>query len=81
MKGKNYKMKVRPAIMYGLKMVANKKKTGEVELKMLRLPLAVTRLDQIRNEFIGDSKNERFGDSYRGKGEVVLICSEKGEWI
>lgn len=48
---------------------------------MLRLPLAVTRLDQIRNEFIGDSKNERFGDSYRGKGEVVLICSEKGEWI
>lgn len=26
MKGKNYEMKVRPAIMYGLKTVANKKK-------------------------------------------------------
>ena len=69
-KGKVYKMVVRPAMLYGLEMVARMKRQEvelEVtELKMLRFSLGVTRMDKIRNEYIGGTAQVgRFGDKAR----------------
>ena len=55
-KGKVYRMAVRPAMLYGLETVAlTKRQEAEMEvaeLKMLRFSLGVTRMDTIRNEYI-----------------------------
>ena len=50
-KEKVYRMVVRPAMMYGLEMLAIGRRQ-EAELKMLRFSVAVTRIDKIRNEVI-----------------------------
>ena len=55
-KGKVYKVAVRPAMLYGLETVSlTKRQEAEMEvaeLKMLRFSLGVTRMDNIRNEYI-----------------------------
>ena len=55
-KGKVYKVAVRPAMLYGLETVAlTKRQEAEMEvaqLKMLRFSLGVTRMDKISNEYI-----------------------------
>ena len=55
-KGKVYKVAVRPAMLYGLETVTlTKRQEAEMEvaeLKMLRFSLGVTRMDKIRNEYI-----------------------------
>ena len=56
-KGKVYKVAVRPAMLYGLETVALTKRQeaemGVAELKMLLFSLVpVTRVDKIRNEYI-----------------------------
>ena len=70
MKGKIYKMVMRPAMLYGLETVAlTKSQEAELEvaeLKMLRFVLGVTRMDRIRNEYIRWSTQiGRFGDKVR----------------
>ena len=56
MKGKVYKMVVRPAMLYGLETVLLTKKQevelAVAELKMLRFSFGVTRVDKIKNDFI-----------------------------
>ena len=56
MKGKVYKVALRPAMLYGLEPVAlTRRQEAEMnvaELKMLRFSLGVTRLDKIRNAYI-----------------------------
>ena len=69
-KGKVYSSVVRPAIVYGLKMVAVTKKQMEemevAEMKMLRFAMGMTRKDKIRNEHIrGTIKVERLGMKMR----------------
>ena len=69
-KGKVYRVAVRPAMLYGLEMVALMKiqeaKMEVAELKMLRFSLGVTRMDKIRNEYIrGTSQVGRFGEKTR----------------
>ncbi|XP_048056909.1 uncharacterized protein LOC125274573 [Megalobrama amblycephala] len=69
-KGKVYRTAVRPAILYGLKTVALRKRQEEdievAELKMLRFSLGVTRMDRIRNEYIRGTAHVRcFGDKVR----------------
>ena len=64
-KRKVYSSVVRPAMVYGLEMVAvTKKQVEEMELakiKMLRFGMGVTRKDKIRNKYIrGTVKVERF---------------------
>ena len=60
-KGKVHKVAVRPAMLYGLEMVALTKRQV-AEMKMLRFSLGVTRMDQIRNEYIrGTAQVGRFG--------------------
>ena len=58
-KGKVYRVAVRPAMLYGLETVAlTKRQEAEMEvaeLKMLRLSLGVTRMYKMRNEYITDS--------------------------
>ena len=55
-KGKVYRVAVRPAMLYGLETVAlTKRQEAEMEvaeLKMLRFSLGVTRMDKFRNEYI-----------------------------
>ena len=55
-KGKVYRVAVRPAMLYGLETVAlTKRQEAEMEvaeLKMLRFSLGVTTMDKIRNEYI-----------------------------
>ena len=63
-KGKVYSSEVRPAMVYGLKMVAiTKKQVKEMEvaeMKMLRFSMRVTRKDKIRDKYIrGTVKVER----------------------
>ena len=68
MKGKVYRVAVRPAMLYGLETVAlTKRQEMEVaELKMLRFSLGVTRMDKIRNEYIrGTAQVGRFGEKTR----------------
>ena len=69
-KGKVYKVAVRPAMLYGLETVAlTKRQEAEMEvaeLKMLRFSLGVTRMDKIRNEYIrGTAQVEKFGEKTR----------------
>ena len=69
-KGKVYRVAVRPAILYGLETVAlTKRQEAEMEvagLKMLRFSLGVTRMDKIRNEYIrGTAQVGRFGEKTR----------------
>ena len=64
-KGKMYKVAVRPAMLYGLE----KRQEAEMEvaeLKMLRFSLGVTRMDKIRNEYIrGTAQVGKFGEKTR----------------
>ena len=65
---------VRPAMVYGLEMVAVTKKQAEemevAEMKMLRFAIGVTKKDKIRNEYIrGTVKVERLGMKMR-KGRL-----------
>ena len=82
-KAKVYKVAVRPAMLYGLETVAlTKRQEAEmevVELKMLRFSLGVTRMDNIRNEYIrGTAQVGQFGEkSTRGETEVVWTCTEE----
>ena len=69
-KGKVYKVAVRPAMLYGLETVAlTKRQQAEMEvaeLKMLRFSLGVTRMDTIRNGYIrGTAQVGKFGDKTR----------------
>ena len=69
-KGKVYRVAVRPAMLYGLETVAlTKRQEAEMEvaeLKMLRFSLGVTRMDKIRNEYIGGTAQVgRFGEKTR----------------
>ena len=64
-KGKVYMVAVRPAMLYGLETVAlTKRQEAETaELNMLRFSLGVTRMDNIRNEYIrGTAQVGRFGE-------------------
>ena len=67
-KGKVYKVAVRPAMLYGLETVApTKRHEAEmevvVELKMLRSSLGRTVIDKFRNEYIrGTAQVGRFGE-------------------
>ena len=70
LKGKVYKVAVRPAMLYGLETVAlAKRQEAEMEvaeLKMLRFSLGVTRMDKIRNEYIrGTAQVGKFGEKTR----------------
>ena len=74
MKGKVYKVAVRPAMLYGLETVAlTKRQEAEMEVaevKMLRFSLGVTIMDKIRNEYIrGTAKVGKFGEKTR---EAIL---------
>ena len=55
-KGKVYSSVIRPAMVYGLEMMAVTKKQVEemevTEMKMLRFAMRVTRKDKIRNKYI-----------------------------
>lgn len=57
---KIFKISVRAASMYGLKMVAltqrHKAEPEVVGLKMLRCSLGVTRMDKIRNRYISEGQ-------------------------
>ena len=69
-KGKVYRVAVRPAMLYGLETAAlTKRQEAEIEgteLKMLRSSLGVTRMDKIRNEHIrGTAQVGRFGEKTR----------------
>ena len=69
-KGKVYKVAVRPAMLYGLETVAlTKRQEADMEvaeLKMLRFSLGVTRMDKIRNEYIrGTAQVGKFGEKTR----------------
>ena len=69
-KRKVYSSGVRPAMVYGLEMVAVTKKQVEemevAEMKMLRFAMEVTRKDKIRNKCIrGTVKVERLGMKMR----------------
>ena len=73
-KGKVYKVAVRPAMLYGLETVAlTKRQEAEMEvaeLKMLRFSLGVTRMDMIRNRYIrGTAQVGKFGEKTR---EAIL---------
>ena len=74
-KGKVYRVAVRPAMLYGLETVAlTKRQEAEMEvaeLKMLRFSLGVTRMDKIRNEYIWTVWRE----NTRGETEVVWTSS------
>lgn len=59
--GKIFKILVRAASMYGLKMVALTQRLNKAEsevggLKMLRCSLGVTRMDKIRNRYISEGQ-------------------------
>ena len=69
-KGKVYRVAVRPAMLYGLETAAlTKRQEAEMEvaeLKMLRFSLGVTRMDKIGNEYIrGTTQVGRFGEKTR----------------
>ena len=69
-KGKVYRVAVRPAMLYRLETVElTKRQEAEMEvaeLKMLRFSLGVTRMDKIRNEYIRvTAQVGRFGKKTR----------------
>ena len=66
-KGKKYKSVVRPAMLYGMEMVAvTERHVGKMEvteLKMVKWALGVTRKDKMRNEYVrGTAKIAKLGD-------------------
>ena len=65
-----YKSVVRPAMLYGMEMVAvTERQVGKIEvaeLKTVRWALGVTRKDKIRNEYVrGTAKISKLGDKLR----------------
>ena len=72
-KGKVYKVAVRPAMLYGLDTVAlTKRQEAEMEvteLKMLRFSLGVTIMDTIRNE---SSEGQHRWESLEKTREAIL---------
>ena len=67
-KGKVYRVAVRPAMLYGLETAAltKRQEMDVAELKMLRFSLGVTRMDKIRNDYIrGTAQVGRFGEKTR----------------
>ena len=69
-KGRIYKVAVRPALMFGLETTTlSKRQVADLEvaeLKILRFALGVTRKDKIRNEHIrGTAKVKRLGGKLR----------------
>ena len=81
-KGKVYRVAVRPAMLYGFgTVVLTTRQEAEMEmaeLKMLRFSLGVTRMDTIRNEYIsGTAQVGRFGEKTRFETEVVWTCTEE----
>ena len=69
-KGKMYKIVVRPAMLYGMETVAvterQMAKMEVAELKMVRWALGVTRKDKIRNKYTrGTAKIAKLGDKLR----------------
>ena len=83
-KGKGYKVAVRPARLYGLETVAlTKRQEAEMEvaeLKILLFSLGVTRMDNIRNEYIrGAAQAGKFGENTSGKTEVVWNVRRKDD--
>ena len=72
-KGKVYRVAMRPAMLYGLvpleTAALTKRQESEMEvaeLKMLRSSLGVTIMDKIRNEYIrGTAQVGRFGEKTR----------------
>ena len=82
LKGKVYKVAVRPAMLYGLETVAlTKRQEAEMEvaeLKMLRFSLGVTRMDKIRNEYIRVGKGGKvWRENSGGKTEMVWTPTEE----
>ena len=80
-KEKVYSSVVRPAMVYGLEMVAVTKKQVEemevTEMKMLRFAMGAMRKDKIRNEHIRSTvKVERLEDE-GGQAKVVWTCHEE----
>ena len=96
-KGKVYRVAVRPAMLYGLETVAlTKRQDAEMEVaewKMLRFSLGVKRIDKIRNEYIrGTAQVGRFGEKTRearlrwyghvlGKDDVCMYIFIHQTWI
>ena len=85
-KGKVYRVAMRPAMLYGLETVAlTKRQEAEMEvaeLKMLRFSLGVARMDKIRNRYIrGTAQVGRFGEKTRRETEVVWTCTEERLWV
>ena len=69
-KGKMYRSVVRPAMLYGMEMVAvTERQVGKMkvsELKMVRWALGVTRKNKIKNEYVrGTAKIAKLGDKLR----------------
>ena len=68
-KGKVYKVAVRPAMLYWMETVAQTKRQDAemevAELKMLRFSIGVTRMDKIRNEYIRGTHVGKFGEKTR----------------
>ena len=84
MKGKVYngEMVVRPAMLYGLRTVALKKRQDTelevAEIKMLHFSLGVTKMDRIGNEYIrGTAHVRRFGEKVRGQTEMVWMMDDE----
>lgn len=82
-KGNINKTVVRPTKLYGMLTVPltfSKKKTESelegVELKMLRFPLGVMRIDKVRNDYVIGTTHvhQVVGQSKRGEAEVVWTC-------
>ncbi|XP_051780460.1 uncharacterized protein LOC127527026 [Erpetoichthys calabaricus] len=65
-KGKVYRTVMRPAMLYGLKTVAQETELEVAQLKMLRFALGMTKMNRIRNEDIrGSAQVGRLGDKVR----------------
>ena len=81
LKGRLFKVMVRPAMLYGLETVAMTKKIEQkmqvAELKMMRYSLGISRIDRIRNDLIrgtmkiGELKTKLREDRLRWYGHVV----------
>ena len=80
-KGKVYKVAVRPAMLYGLDTVALVKRQEAgmevAELKMLRFSLGVTTMDRIRNECIRGTGGKVWRENTRGTTELVWTSTEE----